>query len=149
MAGIALGDSILASALGAMGPATVSASFPQFQYEWDPSQAATDGTTTPATPSTGSAWSDFLLRSVVRPRFQWGQVVYDPGAGAPDWSQAARLAAWSSAFAAAGVGIWILVRAFGSNRSSNPRVHHVATRRLVSRPANRVTLALARARRAA
>jgi hypothetical protein len=135
MAGIALGDSILATALGSMGPATASASFPQFEYQWDPSQPG-------APPSATSPWSDFVLRSVVRPKFQWGDVAFDYGAGHPDWSGAARVAVWGTALTAAGLLVYVLWRAFAPRSRSNPTYRTVTAVR-------HSPFALARARRSA
>ncbi len=138
MQGIALGDSILATALGTVGPATVQVAFPSFSYQYDPSQPA-------AAPAATSAWNDFILRSVVRPEFTWGPVRYAPGDGYPDWSGAARLAVWGSVFTAAGVALWVLYRAFSPSRRSNP----CRTCRTVTAAAARRSSphALARARR--
>ncbi len=140
MQGIALGDSILATALGSMGPLEAGASFPAVTYQWDPSQSSS------SPPSTGSAWNDFLLRSVVRPRLKWGAVELDYGAGYPDWSGVARIAAWGAGVTAAGVLAYVLWRAFSPSRRSNP----CRTCRTVTVAATRRTspYALARARRA-
>lgn len=114
-----LGDGVLGGVLGSMGPITVGSAFPPFSYSYDPSQPSV----APAT--TGSWFTQFLVNSVFRPYVDIGNgsFRYDPGvnSGAADYSQIAAVGAVVVGLGVLGTIAWILVRAFGGSRRSNPR----------------------------
>jgi hypothetical protein len=131
-----VGDGVASTLLTAVGPITVGTSFPSFSQTFDPSQmaATTAGAPAPATPSTGSVVTDFMLNSVIRPTIQIPGlgVSYNPGitSGAPDYSGWAGWGLLGVGVLAIGGVVWVLARAFG--RRSNPRrrrTHYYVYRR--------------------
>ncbi len=111
-----MGDgSILSGILAGVGPITVTTAFPPFTYQYDPSTGNVS--------SVGSGVASWITTHVVRPKIAIGDVyTYDPAAasGAPDYSGLALAGTVLAGVGFLGFVGWVLWRAFGSSRRSNP-----------------------------
>lgn len=109
-----LGDGILGAALGAAGPVRVASAFPPFSVTWDP--------LTLTQPTQQGSWlSEWLTAHVIRPEVDFAGIRYAPGDGQADYSGVAIVGSVVLGIGVIGTIAWVLLRAFGKGRRTNPR----------------------------